>query len=1080
MRQARGILDRGLRALCSLVLFAAAVAPAVAADPGDGQRWLRLRAGDTDPRTLAPERLASNPGGVLLVQATGDPDALRRAFVAAGARVLSYVPDGAWLVRMPTTPTFALASLPGVRWAGAPRPEWKISPDLGLRAYDDAGFRAGGSVTLDVDLYPGEDGGAVERELAVIAEQVLDRQSVGPRERIRLRARPAQVQRIAAHPGVDWVQESGEITLRNNTTHWVIQTDVPASTTVWDHGIHGEGQIVGHIDGPIDMSSCYVRDASVGSPGPTHRKIVAYRSAAGLGADGHGTHTAGTVAGDRTPINGSTDQNGNAWAARLSHTNVNDIFGSGSAPSNLYSMLLAAHGDGARVHTNSWGDDGTTQYTSWCRDIDEFSWENEDSLVLFSVTNTSTLKTPENAKNCLAVGGSFNGASASQFCTGGTGPTSDGRRKPEVYAPGCSIVSASAGQSCGTTSSSGTSMACPAVTAAGALVRQYFTEGWYPTGLKTVSDSLTPTGALTKAMLVSSAVDMTGVAGYPSLREGWGRILLENSLYFLGDTKGLVVRDVRNAAGLGTGQLGDLAVDVSGSADPLRVTLAWTDPPASLLAAQAWVNDLDLEVRAPDGTTYFGNVLASGFSVPGGVRDDKNNVEQVIVSAPAPGTWTVTVRGRAVPQGPQGYALVASGAVGARASPIVTVAEVVRQDSCRTSSVLLADGSLQPGEASTLNVRLRNVGEVAATNVHATLTTSSAHVTVLHGASDYPDIPPGATVDPLPGGESTFVISESAACGASLGLVETIATATETRASPLTLAVQESPQVPIWSDDFESDRGWVVSSPNTATSGNFQRGDPEGSIAQPADDHTATPGATCWATGLALSGAADANDVDGGTTTLLSPSFDLLASVDPWVEYWRWYSNDRGAAPTEDELAVQISFNNGVSWKDLERTTVSDAAWRKRAFRIRDVGVPSMRVRVRVVVWDFLSDSLVEAAFDDFAVTDLTACGICYDESTPPGEASPVVAAPLRVSKAVGGGFDLSWSEPIEGGRPASYALYRTPLGSYTPACEVPLPFDTATHVSSLADGGFLIVARNTGGEGSYGPGRAAAIVPCP
>ena len=66
-------------------------------------------------------------------------------------------------------------------------------------------------------------------------------------------------------------------------------------------------------------------------------------------------------------------------------------------------------------------------------------------------------------------------------------------------------------------------MACPAAAGAGVLVRQYFMDGFYPTGAANPSDSRTPSGALIKAVLVNSSTDMTGIAGYPSVREGWGR-----------------------------------------------------------------------------------------------------------------------------------------------------------------------------------------------------------------------------------------------------------------------------------------------------------------------------------------------------------------------------------------------------------------------------------------------------------------------------------------------------------------------------------------------------------------------------
>uniref|UniRef100_A0A0C1NDC5 Peptidase S8/S53 domain-containing protein n=1 Tax=Tolypothrix bouteillei VB521301 TaxID=1479485 RepID=A0A0C1NDC5_9CYAN len=69
-------------------------------------------------------------------------------------------------------------------------------------------------------------------------------------------------------------------------------------------------------------------------------------------------------------------------------------------------------------------------------------------------------------------------------------------------------------------------MASPAVAGAAALIRQYFTEGWYPSGSPTPADAIVPTGALLRSMLINAGQDMTGGAGYPGDRENWGRIKL--------------------------------------------------------------------------------------------------------------------------------------------------------------------------------------------------------------------------------------------------------------------------------------------------------------------------------------------------------------------------------------------------------------------------------------------------------------------------------------------------------------------------------------------------------------------------
>ena len=147
-----------------------------------------------------------------------------------------------------------------------------------------------------------------------------------------------------------------------------------------------------------------------------------------------------------------------------------------------YNHHLAAYQHGAAVHSNSWGDDFTNAYDEACRGIDSFQNEFDDNLIVFSVTNGGgTVRNPENAKNVLAVAASGEAPVEDFMCSGGSAPTIDGRQKPDVTAPGCSINSAT-WVACDTALASGTSMACPAVAGTALFARQYFVDGYYPTG----------------------------------------------------------------------------------------------------------------------------------------------------------------------------------------------------------------------------------------------------------------------------------------------------------------------------------------------------------------------------------------------------------------------------------------------------------------------------------------------------------------------------------------------------------------------------------------------------------------------
>ncbi len=596
---------------------------------------------------LDPEAAAE--AGYFFVQGEADRmPALRQEIEALGGRTFAYVPHNAWEARLPAAAVDALRSRG--RAVVAVHPFFKLSPEIGN--YGTAAADPGGRLALVVEYWPDRDVYAEEDGLRALDVEVLESVDSARWTRSLVRARREQLAAIAARPGVRWIEEDAPAELRNDRSRWIIQTNILNDLKLWQAGLLGTNVTIGHIDGRINESSCYFDDPSGVAPGPSHRKIKWWDSAGS--ADAHGTHTAGSAAGNSVPVNGSIFRIGMAPEAFLvSHSYFPNT-------SNFGTMLAEANGHGARIHTNSWGNDFTTAYDNRCRDMDAYSHDNEDVLVAFAVTNTGSLKNPENAKSCLAVGATDRNF-PERWASGGAGPTRDGRLKPEVYAPGCSTWSAGR-SSCNTISMCGTSMACPVVVGGAALVKQYFEDGWYPSGSPNAADAFVPSGSLLRAMLANSAVDLTSEAGYPGYREGWGRILLDNAVFLAGDSRQLWVQDVLHQAGLTQGAVQNHSLSIGGG--DLRITLAFADEPGAAGAAAPVVNNLDLVVVAPDGTEYHGNLLDrwnGGASRPNPTKQDpKNTMEMVYVPSAQAGTWSITVRGTTVPVGPQGYALVAT------------------------------------------------------------------------------------------------------------------------------------------------------------------------------------------------------------------------------------------------------------------------------------------------------------------------------------------------------------------------------------------------------------------------------------
>lgn len=230
------------------------------------------------------------------------------------------------------------------------------------------------------------------------------------------------------------------------------------------------------------------------------------------------------------------------------------------------------------------------------------------------------------AKNILTVGAADTFGNVSYLSS--RGPAYDGRIKPELVAFG----------------EDGSSGAAAHTSGAVLLLQQYYKEK---------NNGALPPASLIKALLVNNADDR-GTKG-PDFLSGFGSLNAYNAL------RGLV-NDQFFSGAVSQGTTQTFTVTVPANTRLLKLTICYTDPAAAANAPKALINDLDIElVNNGNGQVWLPWVLSSAPIIDSLLKpavrkkDTLNNTEQITLDNPTAGTYTIRVKGYAVPTGSQPF-----------------------------------------------------------------------------------------------------------------------------------------------------------------------------------------------------------------------------------------------------------------------------------------------------------------------------------------------------------------------------------------------------------------------------------------
>lgn len=359
--------------------------------------------------------------------------------------------------------------------------------------------------------------------------------------------------------------------------------------------------------------------------------------------DTHGDHVSGTImgAGNLNPAN-----RGMAHGA--------DLLVFGSSNGNFNSVPSLYDNEGVTITSKSYSNGCNSGYTSLARQLDQQIYDRPSLIHVFSAGNNGTSACSPNDYGAGATWGNITGGhkmgknvitvgNLSRFDflanSSSRGPATDGRIKPDICGVGTSVVSTGPNNDYFT--ATGTSMSCPGV--AGVLAQLY-------EGYKHLNGGANPESALIKGCVLNTGEDL-GNPG-PDFKFGWGRINARRAFNVIASNQ--YFNDSISQGGNNNHQ-----ITIPAGVSELRVMVYWMDKEASTNADPALVNDINMVLTDPAMMSYDPWVLDH---TPANVDlnavravDNLNNMEQVTLTNPLPGIYTIDVNGFSIPEGPQKY-----------------------------------------------------------------------------------------------------------------------------------------------------------------------------------------------------------------------------------------------------------------------------------------------------------------------------------------------------------------------------------------------------------------------------------------
>lgn len=554
----------------------------------------------------------------------------KERFLATGIRIVGYIPRNTFLVAFPSgyntdqLQNFAIRSVMPIL------PKYKINPILENQSVPDYALR-GNRVELVVQYYPQISRQAVVKSLLKAGVEIVE--AANKSNLLTILALPDDLYKIASLHSISYIELISPP---------AVPEDTRGKSAHRANVLNAEFSAGRHYDGTGVNILC--RDDGIVGPHIDFKGRIDNS----MSNNANGTHGDG-VSGIMTGA-GNLDPNiqGMAPGAFLYVTDYVQNFLDTTLGLHIYHDVM--------VTNSSYSNGCNAGYTTITRTVDEQSFDYPTLLHVFSAGNSNNLDCGYGAGNQWGniTGGHKQGknviATANLLSndvlvnSSSRGPAHDGRIKPDISANGNGQQSTSPDN--GYITFSGTSAAAPGIAGVSAQLYQAY---------KSLHSGQNPEGSLVKAAMLNTADDV-GNTG-PDFQFGWGRInarraveVFEKNTFF----SATISQSGNNAH----------TISVPANTKELRIMAYWMDPPAAVQAGIALVNDLNMQVTAPDNGVHNPWILdptpnpssLNALATTG--IDNLNNVEQVLLINPIAGNYNVNISGFSVPQGPQKYYIV--------------------------------------------------------------------------------------------------------------------------------------------------------------------------------------------------------------------------------------------------------------------------------------------------------------------------------------------------------------------------------------------------------------------------------------